>query len=253
MNVMRAFVLSAFLLLGAGCAAPTSSLGPIRLDGLVAPVGTGEISFALRAADGRHLAAADLEIVHEKRLHLIVVSDDLRTYRHLHPEESGGVWRVDADLPGGVAYRIYADFKPAAGAPLVVSEAVGRRLGAADLPEPGLDDRATDGDLTVAHEGIGDAMRFTLRQDGRPPADLRPYLGALGHVLVFKHGAPDVYVHAHADDVAPPPDGVLGFVAPLPGAGRYTTFAQFDVGGELRLVSFTFDTTGAPSGAHVGH
>jgi len=55
----------------------------------------------------------DLQIVHEKPMHLLVVSKDLAEFYHIHPEQSAdGSYRVQHVFPNGGEYRLYADFTP---------------------------------------------------------------------------------------------------------------------------------------------
>lgn len=54
----------------------------------------------------------ELEVNHEKLLHLIVVDETLEEYYHLHPEQIGeGQFKVDADLKDG-KYKAFVDIKP---------------------------------------------------------------------------------------------------------------------------------------------
>ncbi|RAN82506.1 hypothetical protein B5P41_35240, partial [Bacillus sp. SRB_28] len=54
----------------------------------------------------------ELEISHEKMMHLIIVSADLKDYFHLHPEEKGnGMYTQKFDLPEN-SYKVFVDIKP---------------------------------------------------------------------------------------------------------------------------------------------
>ena len=99
----------------------------LRLAAPTAPAGRGVLTFAVTGPDGRPLTAYRTE--HDKELHLILVGRDLAGYRHLHPvRDAAGSWRTPVDLRPG-AYRVFADFVPAA-------EDEGLTLGA-DLTVPG--------------------------------------------------------------------------------------------------------------------
>ena len=57
----------------------------------------------------------DLAIVHEKPMHLLVVSDDLSEFYHIHPNQQvDGSYRVAHTFPNGGRYKLYADFTPPA-------------------------------------------------------------------------------------------------------------------------------------------
>lgn len=69
------------------------------------------LSFTVRDKQGA--TVKDLQIVHEKPMHLLVVSKDLAEFYHIHPEQSAdGGYRVSHNFPNGGEYRLYADFTP---------------------------------------------------------------------------------------------------------------------------------------------
>ncbi|MEW6732873.1 MAG: hypothetical protein AB1489_16225 [Acidobacteriota bacterium] len=54
-----------------------------------------------------------LDIVHEKLMHLLVVSDDLAFFDHIHPEpDSEGKYSVETSFPSAGKYKLYADYTP---------------------------------------------------------------------------------------------------------------------------------------------
>lgn len=65
-------------------------------------------------------AKIDLEVAHTKKVHLIMVSDDLSWFEHVHPTElNDGTYRVLQKFPSPGAYTLFADYKPAGGEPAV--------------------------------------------------------------------------------------------------------------------------------------
>jgi hypothetical protein len=54
-----------------------------------------------------------LDVEHEKKIHLIVVSDDLSYFDHIHPEiNADGSYIVKHKFPFGGKYTLFADYKP---------------------------------------------------------------------------------------------------------------------------------------------
>src|SRR5262249_295378 len=54
-----------------------------------------------------------LEYVHERPIHLMVVSDDLQEFDHIHPEvNEQGAWLAPHTFRHGGRYRLYADYTP---------------------------------------------------------------------------------------------------------------------------------------------
>jgi hypothetical protein len=62
-------------------------------------------------ADSNNLVK--LETIHERKVHLIIVSDDLEYFDHIHPVEmNNGTYAVEFVLPSGGKYKLYAEYKP---------------------------------------------------------------------------------------------------------------------------------------------
>src|SRR5690625_2931079 len=60
----------------------------------------------------KHGKIPKLKMSHEKEMHLIVISSDLRNYHHLHPDEKGdGKYSQLIDLPDG-DYKVFVDISP---------------------------------------------------------------------------------------------------------------------------------------------
>ena len=71
--------------------------------------------------DKQGATVKDLQIVHEKPMHVLVVSSDLAEFYHIHPEQqpSDGNYRVQHVFPNGGDYKIYTDFTPKEAAQVV--------------------------------------------------------------------------------------------------------------------------------------
>jgi hypothetical protein len=187
------------------------------------------LRFAITDAGGA--VVRDLDVTHEKRMHLIVVRRDLTGFQHLHPTQGAdGRWSVAVTLPGAGSYRMLADFARhgeahTLGADLRVDG--GARLAA--LPAA-TDHVRTDGyDVRLAGEG-GD-LRFAITRGGAP-VRTQPYLGAAGHLVALREGdLAFLHVHPEGDDVA--------FATEFPSPGRYRLFLQFRHDGEVHTAAFT--------------
>jgi len=76
------------------------------------------LSFTVKDKTGA--IVKDLPIVHEKPMHLLIVSKDLAEFYHVHPEQSAdGSYRVSHSFPNGGEYKLYADFTPKEAAQVV--------------------------------------------------------------------------------------------------------------------------------------
>lgn len=206
-------------------------------------------------------AVKNYEVVHDKRFHLFLISQDLTVFEHLHPDlQPDGSWQIDITLPKRGYYRVLSDFLPTGGSP----QFLGRTLVTTDFDddlesqaarlEPDTVLTKTVDSITASVElepsrliaGQYGHLRFTLTdaKSGEPITDLQPYLGAFGHTLILSEDLLD-YVHSH------PTEGIehdisrgLGgprvtFEGYMPRPGRYRAWTQFLRNDRLTTVSFT--------------
>lgn len=206
------------------------------------------VRLAVRTIDGAIVDPFDL--THEKLLHLIIVSQDLSYFHHVHPSYVGnGVFEIDNDFPQGGKYRLIADFKPMGGDSMTKMtwvELSGEPAAALPVaPDESLVD-AADGvraklevERLEARAGTTLTFELTDERTGEPIADLEPYLGAIGHVVVLSEdGSRYVHVHAEDDQGAGP---TASFEATFPSEGIYKIWGQFQRGGRVFTVSYVVD------------
>jgi hypothetical protein len=153
-------------------------------------------------ANGKVISAYDVDMT--KLMHMIVVSDDLTSFQHIHPAlEPNGHFTIDVNLPevaGG--YHVYVDGMP---------HSFGRQVFRFDLSgENSAVTRLvheTDGTVRVGPytleyspmvvpAGQISDIAVTITRDGRPATDLHPYLGVMAHGVFI--GTDDLaYMHVH--------------------------------------------------------
>ena len=162
-------------------------------------------------------AVTDLPLDHQRPMHLILVSRDLGTFQHIHPELGpDGSYRVDTTLPSAGTYLLYDEFVRDGRTVLDRRElVVGAPTTQAATLAPDTAPKTVDG-LTVALGDpgtirVGESTRLavTVTQDGQPVTDLAPYLGAAAHVAIvaedggaFAHTHGEIAATAAADDHA---------------------------------------------------
>ena len=178
------------------------------------------------AATGAPVARFDT--THDKPAHLIVASDDLRWFNHLHPEYRGnGEFTVDMTLPKSGSYIMFADYKvagqpgevarhefattgttlalaPVAAAPDPIGDGGWIVKSARSHPEGKPDESSGDSYQVAlmpmpARPAPGEevTLHFQVRDaGGKPVADLQPYLGAMGHAVLISNDF-RTYLHAH--------------------------------------------------------
>ncbi|MEC3975408.1 hypothetical protein [Amycolatopsis sp. H20-H5] len=160
----------------------------------------GEIRLAL--ADGATGRPADDLLVHDNALvHLVVVSPSGRLW-HLHPVRVGpGAYRVQLTPPESGTYAVSAELARRGGGVQLLRSTLqvgaGKEAPAAAVP-PGPGPRRIDGsqvDLTVKTAAAGSPTTITAHF---PAADLQPWLGMLGHLIVAGPGTDPAKVGAEA-------------------------------------------------------
>lgn len=201
------------------------------------PLGaTAALRFRIVDAEGDPVRRFD--VVHTKRMHLILARRDLTGFQHLHPRLGGdGTWTapVRIDAPG--SYRVFADFShEGEAATLAADVAVDGDAELRPLPAPS-STATSDGGYDVrllpapSHAGAETKLRFVVTRDGHPVAT-EPYLGAGGHLVALREG--DLaFLHVH------PVGDSLAFAATFPTAGGYRLFLQFKVDGRVETAAFT--------------
>ena len=207
----------------------------------------------------------DLMIVHTKILHLIIISSDFTFFDHVHPIlQPNGSLTLTYTFPRTGTFLLYADITPTGERsqvfrlPVVVAspgDAPSLLMDAPDLtPSPAMA-KALPEDPTMTAElffqprtpvaGIETHFLIRLTKDGRPVNDLEPYLAAMSHCVIISHDS-QTFLHCHPEQLISPgqdsragPDVPFGTIFPKP--GLYKLWAQFNRGGKIFAVDFTFD------------
>ncbi|GAA4820192.1 hypothetical protein ACFQ0K_13720 [Nocardioides caeni] len=217
---------------GDAAAAPPTTLD---LERTVHDAGRQRLAFTIRDAAGEPVTSYD--VVHEKRLHLVVVRTDLGGYRHVHPrlDAATGQWAVDVDLDTG-SWRVYADFTPTGGA-ATIAQADLQVAGDFTPVELGADDATAEVDGYEVHLARdGDELALHVSRDGAPVTDLEPHLGAYGHLVAIR-AADLAYLHVHPEEGEAGPG--VAFHAALDQAGRYRLFFEFSHAGAVHRAELT--------------
>lgn len=229
------------------------------------------LSFMVKNAKGSTVRF--LQFVHEKPLHLLIVSDDLSEFYHIHPEmQVNDSYGVTHTFPYGGLYRLYADYTPPGYGTIV--EQFELRVEGPERPRAPLiaynNLAATSDGLRVElssdktiRAGEDLMLKFALfdEKTNEPVNNLQLYLGSLAHFVIVSRDLND-FIHAHPLDagevfdpsldpnlhvhdpsqltktlVGPSPSEVFAHVT-FPRSGLYKLWAQFQRDGRVRIVSF---------------
>ncbi|SFN57925.1 hypothetical protein SAMN05660284_01824 [Formivibrio citricus] len=210
------------------------------------------LTVQVQDAQGQRITA--YERFQEALMHMIVVSDDLRFFNHLHPEHDGnGNFKVTTRFPAPGAYTLFCDYKPAGRAEQV--SVLKLAVPGAMPVTPAIDTATTVKHFaqTTVTLGVSPAqlkaatdtlVTFDLRQkeNGQPVADLQPYLGEKGHLVIIKQSSPlsgADYIHAHA--LKEGNGAAVQFMTRFPRPGLYKLWGQFNRGGTILTADFWVD------------
>ncbi|MTJ13372.1 hypothetical protein FJR11_12380 [Anabaena sp. UHCC 0187] len=190
------------------------------------------------------------DIFQEKIMHLIVVSDDLRSFEHIHPEyKENGRFQVTANFPESGGYTLFSDYKPAGNQENISLMNI-TIPGSVPLPKnlekftktKTISD--TQVNLNISEPKIKAGQDINLSFDvknnqNQPIKDLQPYLGEKGHLVIIKSSSPLTtadYIHAHA--MKNTPDGKIEFHTKFPKSGTYKMWMQFNRNGKIKTADF---------------
>jgi hypothetical protein len=204
-------------------------------------------------------AVAQFDELHERLMHLFVVSSDLQYFDHVHPTPAkDGSFEIPLTLPRAGAYRLVADLLPTGGAPQTLQHTVltsGHTTGGARHPEPQVETlEAVDGDvrarLVMAGARTGEdahlVVELTDGPSGAPVTDVEPYLGAWGHMFLASLDLADV-VHSHPlleETTAGGP--AITFQTLFARSGWYRVWTQVQRRGRLLTFGFTVRVAATP-------
>lgn len=195
----------------------------------------GKMTIVLKDAKGKPVK--DLEVNHEKLLHLIIVDEDLEQYLHLHPEKVGdGKFELKQELKNG-NYKAFIDIKPSKLDYHVTPVAF--KVG--DPKESHSHNKLeSDRQLVKTVEGKTAELQVSTLEMGKPvtltftvdQSALEPYLGAAGHVVILNESG-DKYLHVH-----PYNDKEPIFETQFDEPGTYKIWAEFKQDGKVRVFSY---------------
>ena len=191
------------------------------------------------------------EIVHEKPIHLFILSSDLEYFAHEHPTMvPGGIFRHHTTLPKPGIYKMFADFYPLNGTPQLVPKIISTQGFRTSIDEtfahPVRDIAPKESAnlkvaLTLDPIDPIPAKKTLLFIDLDPVDGLELYLGAWAHMLIESHDLIDT-IHAHPS--AADANGKMQFDIFFPREAIYRIWIQFQRLGKVNTVAFTLPVKG---------
>jgi heavy metal-binding protein len=209
------------------------------------------VRLEIRVSDPKTGAAVKhFQIIHEKPIHLFVVSEDLAYFAHEHPDlGTDGVFRHNLRLPKPGNYKILIDYYPEGGTPQLVSRIITtagyKRSIAASMTTPAADLAAKHADNLDVELSLDPPQpiagtKTMLFFKVKPAEGLEPYLGAWAHLLAGSNDLVDA-IHDHPIYVTEPTSGEkqVQFNIFFPREAIYRVWVQFERQGKVNTVQFT--------------
>jgi Heavy metal binding domain len=215
---------------------------------------------------GKEGQAVALELHHEKKIHLVIVSSDLSWFAHVHPEyQASGSYDLSQTLPSGGEYFLYADYMPtggtqqlekftlkAIGRPTTAKPATAKVYTKAQLSSKvdGYEVKLATADGQLL-SGSQQHIAATVTKGGKAvdPSTLEDYLGAKAHVVVIGLQDKD-YLHVHPEIEG----NQFDLHATFAKAGIYRCWFQFQANGKVQVADFVLDVAeGAMGDAEAVH
>jgi Heavy metal binding domain len=240
----------------------------------------GVLSFTPKIK-GNEDAPVALELVHEKKMHLILVSEDLSWFDHIHPEYSAsGAYDVkvlgkgegfakgrshnETRFDAGGKYLAFTDYQPVGGLNQVNKteiEVAGAPAKAVSYTQSKLNASA-DG-YTVVFDAHGSAVAsgtpahlhidISDKSGKLTPDKIENYLGAKAHVVMIETTTKE-FVHIHPEAAG----GALEMNTTFQKPGLYRGWLQFQTNGKVHTADFVMKVEAGTVGAtgaegHSGH
>lgn len=200
-----------------------------------------------------------LEVVHEKKIHLIITSEDLSWFDHIHPEyQADGSYKVAESFPGGGKYFLFADYKPVNGKSMVEKIEInvkGKKAKKVEYSAANIN-CTTDGyDVKFINgnemqSGIESHILIQIEKNKKPidKKELELYLGANAHIVMIGLDEKQyLHVHPEADDFP------IHAHTIIKKPGIYRMWVQFQTHGKIHTANFVVNVKEGKGNASSPH
>ena len=172
-----------------------------------------KILFTVRDGEGKPLQ--DLQITHDRLVHVVIASADFTVFAHIHPDEFGP---ITDEMKKKAEYPVRFTF-PKAGQYIVAVDTAAKddlisehfTVDVGGGPKMGtftkdLSREKKFGDLSVTLSTVPETitagkeatLKYMIRKDGVPVTDLEPYLAATMHAAIISSDL-ESFMHEHGE------------------------------------------------------
>jgi len=172
-----------------------------------------KILFTIKDGEGKPVQ--DLQITHDRLVHVVIASADFTMFAHIHPEE---FWPITDEMKRKAEYPVRFTF-PKAGQYIAAVDTAAKdnlisehfTVDVGGGPKMGtftkdLSREKKFGDLSVTLTTVPETitagkeatLKYMIRKDGGPVTDLEPYLAAPMHVAIISSDLEN-FMHEHGE------------------------------------------------------
>jgi hypothetical protein len=191
--------------------------------------------------------SVELETIHEKKMHLIIVSNDLDYFSHLHPvEDINGEYLIETNLPYGGNYKLFAEYKP--GGSDKITDSFDLFVAGSEKSEASFKSEKyifEDQNLSVILHPAEDLLSgkeihipVSILKDGKElnAANFDNYLGEKAHAVLIGIANFD-FLHVHPMVM----NNQLNLHMNIVNSGYYRLWLQFQIDGILYTTDFVLE------------
>jgi hypothetical protein len=188
-----------------------------------------------------------LDVQHEKKMHLIVVPDDLSRFEHLHPEiQADGSFLAKTTFENGGKYWLFVDYKPTGAdhqLEKISLDVAGKSAVAQTWLAPKTTSKTSDGYSVNLSSEIGKfvdkgethiIVKITKNGKEIMASGLENHLGSKGHAVMISADSEHRYLHLHPSIEA----DHLHIAASFEKTGTYRGWLRFQHEGQLQTADF---------------
>ena len=185
-----------------------------------------KVNLTIELKDEKNNPLTNLEISHERILHVIIVSEDFSIFNHIHPEDSEAIspenlekasFNVTYAFPKAGRYHLIFDFKHEEHeiSKMTFLDVAGK-INPINILKDLAREKITDGyqislistpKKIVSGEEIH--FKYSIKKDGKEITNIEPYLGAPMHLAVFNL---DFSYSLHTHGTLPTAESPLNFI-----------------------------------------
>lgn len=203
---------------------------------------------------------ATLDVVHEMKMHLLVVNEELTWFDHVHPEEQAdGTYSISETFPAGGKYLLFTDYKPIGASnevKLLEVDVKGAPLNVPKITSEKFVSKVDNYTVTLTNGNDfktdrGQKLKFTVEKEGKKlnEKDIQQYLGASAHIVMIAKETKDfLHIHPISDKNFP-----IYAETQVKKAGLYRMWVQFKIDGVIHTADFTVNVLQGTKSASDNH